>query len=400
MADLPVVTVPRRRAVLEVYGSPASELGSPDRVVRIDGKLVVVLGRARTCDVLLPHDSVARRHTVLRFEGDAWTAEDTGSTNGTWLDGERIQRVRLGDGALLTVGRVRVRLLLSETAEPRCPALVERLCEAPEDDARWQVYADWLLEHGLAIGPRTSGEAPDAACLERLEPEVRRGAVQLTWRHGLIEAAELTLRPHGELEAADLGGLLAGLAELPAASALQRLTARVTGAVVEFPTARPVFEQLRGRFVAVREGVRGAGPWPALSSLQVGPVWGEPDDRELAAALAGLEAACPRLVGPPARWLLAFGEAFLDVERPARGPGPGEGVRGRLPLEGHTLQLGGLVFRHVPAGWHVMAAPGVRTPWSVNGVAESFLGAMLMPGDVVRQGDDFNATFGARPAER
>lgn len=398
MADLPVVTVPRRRAVLEVYGSPASELGSPDRVVAIDGKLVVLLGRGARCEVQLAHDSVAMVHAVLRFDGDAWTVEDRGQ--GTWLDGERLQRARLQHGAVLTLGRVRVRLVLSETAEPRCPALVERLCEAPEDDARWQVYADWLLEQGLPLGPRAPGDAPDAACLEQLEFEVRRGAVQLRWRHGLIEAAELTIRPHGELEEAELGGLLSRLAELPAASALQRLTARVTGAVVEFPTARPVFEQLRERFVAVREGVRRAGPWPALSSLQVGPVWGQPDDRELAAALVGLEAACPRLEGPPSRWLEAFGEAWLDVERPVRGRGPGEGVRGRLPLEGPSLQLGGLVFRHVPAGWHVMAAPGVRTPWSVNGVAESFLGAMLMPGDVVRQGDDFKATFGARPAER
>lgn len=400
MADLPVVTVPRRRAVLEVYASPASELGSPDRVVRIDGKLVVLLGRGARCDVRLVHDLVAMVHTVLRFEGDAWTAEDTGSTNGTWLDGERIQRARLEDGAVLSLGRGRVRLVVSETAEPRCPALVERLCEAPEDDARWQVYADWLLEQGLPIGPRAPGEAPDVASLERLEPEVRRGAVQLRWRQGLIEAAELTIRPHGELEEAELGGVLSGLAELPAASALQRLTARVTGAVIEFPTARPVFEQLRARFAAVREGLLHGGPWPALASLQVGPVWGQPADRELAAALGGLEAACPRLEGPPARWLLGFGEAWLDVERPARGPGPGEGVRGRLPLEANTLQLGGLVFRQVPAGWHVMAAPGVRTPWSVNGVLQSFLGAMLMPGDVVRQGDEFKATFGAARAER
>lgn len=395
-----MVMVPRRRAVLEVYGSPASELGSPDRVERLDDRLVVVLGRAAGCDVRLQHDSVTRRHTVLRFEGDGWLAQDTGSTNGTRLDGQRIERARLEDGAVLTVGAVRVRLVLSETLEPRCPSLVARICEAPEDDARWQVYADWLLEHGFTLGPSAPGEAPHVACLERLEPEVRRGVVRLAWRHGLIESAELTLRHQvAALEVAEIAGVLAGLAELPVASALQRLTARVTGAVVDFPTAAPVFEQLRRRFASVREGVVRSGPWPALSSLRVGPVWGRRDDGELAAALAGLDAACPRLAGPSSRWLLAFGEAWLDVERPWRGPGPGEGVRGRLPLEGGPLQLGGLVFRHVPAGWHVMAAPGVRTPWSVNDELGGFLGVMLLPGDVLRQGDELVATFGAAPAE-
>ncbi len=38
---------------------------------------------------------VSWRHAVLRLEGATWLLEDTGSTNGTFVDVRRVQRVEI-----------------------------------------------------------------------------------------------------------------------------------------------------------------------------------------------------------------------------------------------------------------------------------------------------------------
>jgi hypothetical protein len=67
-----------------------------------DGPLV--LGRAQHCDVVLKHDTVSRTHAEIRRQDDGWCLRDLGSTNGTWIDGRRVdhpEAVRRGDQVLL-----------------------------------------------------------------------------------------------------------------------------------------------------------------------------------------------------------------------------------------------------------------------------------------------------------
>lgn len=51
---------------------------------------VVVVGRASSCDVRFPDQSVSRRHAQLRRQGDGWRVVDLLSTNGTFLNNRRI----------------------------------------------------------------------------------------------------------------------------------------------------------------------------------------------------------------------------------------------------------------------------------------------------------------------
>lgn len=71
-----------------------------------------IVGREGT-DVMLPDKSVSRRHARLTVEnGGAVYVEDTGSTNGTKLQGTRLEmgkRVRISDGTVVTFGSVEVR---------------------------------------------------------------------------------------------------------------------------------------------------------------------------------------------------------------------------------------------------------------------------------------------------
>ena len=48
------------------------------------------IGRDRTCDVVVRHDQVSRRHCVLWTSNEQLWLRDSGSSNGTWVDGERV----------------------------------------------------------------------------------------------------------------------------------------------------------------------------------------------------------------------------------------------------------------------------------------------------------------------
>ena len=64
----------------------------------------VVLGRSKDSDIQVEDANVSRRHAELRREGDAWWLVDLGSTNGTELNGKRVQRSKLEDGDTITLG--------------------------------------------------------------------------------------------------------------------------------------------------------------------------------------------------------------------------------------------------------------------------------------------------------
>jgi hypothetical protein len=66
----------------------------------------IVVGRSRECDVRLDDGNVSRRHfELVREEPSTWVVVDLGSTNGTEVNGRRVQRrTSLDDGDRITVG--------------------------------------------------------------------------------------------------------------------------------------------------------------------------------------------------------------------------------------------------------------------------------------------------------
>jgi hypothetical protein len=63
-----------------------------------DGKRLVVgpagatIGRSRQCDVVLDDPNISRTHAEIRPRGGSWVLSDLGSTNGSSLNGRRIER--------------------------------------------------------------------------------------------------------------------------------------------------------------------------------------------------------------------------------------------------------------------------------------------------------------------
>jgi len=60
------------------------------------GDETAVIGRREDCAIVLPSNTVSRRHAQIRREGGTYHLSDLGSTNGTLLNGEPV----IGEEAL------------------------------------------------------------------------------------------------------------------------------------------------------------------------------------------------------------------------------------------------------------------------------------------------------------
>jgi pSer/pThr/pTyr-binding forkhead associated (FHA) protein len=77
---------------------------------------VTRIGRSLTADVYVEDATVSRRHAlIVRQAGDTVLLNDS-SRNGTWLNGERIERAVLHDGDTIELGRAQLRFYASEPA--------------------------------------------------------------------------------------------------------------------------------------------------------------------------------------------------------------------------------------------------------------------------------------------
>lgn len=75
-------------------------------VYPVDGSARI--GRGLECDVTLNDPSVSRTHAVVDTVGAEPTVRDLGSTNGTFVNGARVEAARLRDGDELRFGNTRV----------------------------------------------------------------------------------------------------------------------------------------------------------------------------------------------------------------------------------------------------------------------------------------------------
>lgn len=93
---------------LTVIDSPGGE-PAKDAVIALGP--INSIGRNVNNTIYVEDDFVSTNHAMLTFRGRNWYLEDQGSTNGTYVNGHRIDRpVALSAGDELTIGRVRMRL--------------------------------------------------------------------------------------------------------------------------------------------------------------------------------------------------------------------------------------------------------------------------------------------------
>jgi serine/threonine protein kinase len=64
----------------------------------------VMVGRDRTCSIVLAHPAVSRKHARITFDGASPVLEDLKSANGTYVNNARVDRVKLKVGDVVRFG--------------------------------------------------------------------------------------------------------------------------------------------------------------------------------------------------------------------------------------------------------------------------------------------------------
>src|SRR3984885_11701066 len=106
--------------------SPAPRAGVRSYVLRfISGKYQggefpiaqdkqILIGRSSDLDMVLVEDMVSRKHARIAMQTDQIWIEDLGSTNGTFVNGEKIKRARLKEGDRVLIGTSILKLIAGD----------------------------------------------------------------------------------------------------------------------------------------------------------------------------------------------------------------------------------------------------------------------------------------------
>ncbi|TSB20319.1 FHA domain-containing protein [Streptomyces benahoarensis] len=102
------------------HGVPELVLELKGRTWTLDPSRSYIVGRDPQGDMVLDDARVSWRHAVLRWAGHSWVIEDQGSTNGTYVQGQRIQQAEVGAGSAVHLGNATdgPRMTLSAAAAP------------------------------------------------------------------------------------------------------------------------------------------------------------------------------------------------------------------------------------------------------------------------------------------
>src|SRR3954463_11686812 len=103
----------------------------------------IVIGRSSDLDMVLGEDMVSRKHAKISTVGNQIMIEDVGSTNGTFVNGEKVKRARLKEGDRILIGTSILKLVE-----------VQRAVGAPAIDAK---AAQQNLEKTAAAQEKKTG---------------------------------------------------------------------------------------------------------------------------------------------------------------------------------------------------------------------------------------------------
>ncbi len=337
-----------RRIDLETFES--------DRVALPDDADEVSIGRTKENAITVSSLRVAGLHCVLLRDHGGWVVEDRNSASGTWVNGHRTPRARLTHGDVIDLyGTLLVFLDQPEHRDEAAEATIDRL---PHDAGAIEVWADRLLEHGDPLGHQLIAGVPHPACLEGLGELVASGRLELRWRHGLVEHAQVRCTSDATFQDVDLLGRLLSL----------RVCRWLRTLTVDLCTwTMPSTSRLSSDAAAALRGLLSGPELPALEQLSLGYLpTALPASHFREALLDRLPARFPTLVTPPREVLPVVRHAWLEPVHRPHGldfQAIGQLENGRIPL--HT---GVWVGAASPSTLRAVA-PGVHR----EGVRESFL---------------------------
>ena len=83
--------------------------------LRMDREIIV--GRSSDLDMVLVEDMVSRKHAKITATGEQIVIQDMGSTNGTFVNGEKIKKARLKEGDRILIGTSIIKLVAVDNSQ-------------------------------------------------------------------------------------------------------------------------------------------------------------------------------------------------------------------------------------------------------------------------------------------
>lgn len=156
----------------------------------------VIVGRSSEVDLVLAEDLVSRRHARIAVDGDAVTLQDLGSTNGTFLNGQRVKKARIAEGDRILIGGSLLKLVAvdAESASRSDKEVRRDLETAAQRSSSTDVSAirGRIAEVPLPDLAQLLGAARKTGVLRMRREEAR---AEVHFRDGRIVACALEGRP-------------------------------------------------------------------------------------------------------------------------------------------------------------------------------------------------------------
>jgi hypothetical protein len=92
---------------------------------------VIKLGKVASAHLQLDDESVSRMHAIIEVVGSDVSLIDLGSTRGTFVNGQKINKAKLSNGDTITIGDLRIELAMEEVAVAAPPPVPAQTMSAP-----------------------------------------------------------------------------------------------------------------------------------------------------------------------------------------------------------------------------------------------------------------------------
>lgn len=156
------------------HGVPELVLELNGRTWTLDASRSYTLGRDPQGDLVVDDARVSWRHATISWGGRSWVIEDHGSTNGTYVQGQRIHQMEIGPGSSVHLGNAtdgpRLNLTGAAAAAAAAPAGAGAYAQpaAAAQQAPQQAPPQQQPQHG---GPGWAPQQPQQAAPQQQAPQ-------------------------------------------------------------------------------------------------------------------------------------------------------------------------------------------------------------------------------------
>ncbi len=179
--------------------------GGPEQEYEL-GKSRITLGRSNTNDIILSDSRISRNHARLECSSAGCTLVDLGSSNGSLVNDQRVQRILLRPGDLITLGGHQLRYEVSAMTEEAGLTVIDReadLAQALDREVLPFSINETSQPRLVVMTPRRTWEIPlgdvdnlsigrtDANQLMLEHPRVSRNHAEIQHKGGIFVLRDL-----------------------------------------------------------------------------------------------------------------------------------------------------------------------------------------------------------------